>query len=283
MHAHRQEFRITTMARVLGASRSHFYEWCKQQVSSSLRQQKRAALDARVKAEFHQKKQRDGSPRLAKAFAEAGAPVNRKTIAASLRRQGLFAKAAKKFKATTNSKHNLPVAPNLFSQNFSAENPNEKWVGDITYLWTEEGWMYLATVIDLFSRKVVGWSMSERMAATLVCDALKMALWRRKMPQGVIFHSDRGSQYCSREFQQLIIKSKLRSSMSAKGNCYDNACAESFFHSLKVEAIHGEKFQLRAQLRRAVFEYIEVDYNRTRLHSANGFISPEAFEAKTAA
>lgn len=200
-----------------------------------------------------------------------------------MKRQNLRAKAAKKFKATTNSKHNLPVAPNLLQQDFSATAPNQKWVGDITYLWTDEGWLYLAVVIDLYSRLVVGWAMSERMTADLVCQALHTALWRRRMPKGVIVHSDRGSQYCSAQYQQLLTKHALVCSMSAKGNCYDNACAESFFHTMKVETIHGERFQTREVMRQTVFEYIEVDYNRNRRHSANGSISPMAFEAKKAA
>jgi len=204
-------------------------------------------------------------------------------FASSLQRQGLRAKAAKKFKATTNSKHNLPVAPNLLQQDFIAAAPNQKYVGDITYLWTEEGWLYLAVVIDLYARLVVGWVMSERMTAQLACDALQMAQWRRHKPVGVIVHSDPGSQYCSGDYQRLIKEHDLLCSMSAKGNCYDNACAESFFHSLKVEAIHEERFMTRDEMRQAAFEYIEVDYNRTRRHSANGFISPEAFEAKQVA
>ena len=224
-------------------------------------------------------KKRKGSPRLTRDLAKQGHHYDRKTVATSMKRQGLRAKAAKKFKATTNSKHNLPVAPNLLQQNFTAQAPNQKWVSDITYLWTGEGWLYLAVVIDLFSRLVVGWALAERMTADLVCQALQMALWRRKMPTGVIVHSDRGSQYCSAAYQQLLTGHQLLCSMSAKGNCYDNACAESFFHTLKVEAIHGEQFSTREEMRIAVFEYIEIDYNRTRDHSANGYLSPEAFEA----
>ena len=186
-------------------------------------------------------------------------------------------------KAATNSKHNLPVAPNLLEQDFTATAPNQKYVGDIIYLWTDEGWLYLATIIDLYSRLVLGWSMSERMTAQLVCDALKMALWRRHMPINVIVHSDRGSQYCSGAYQKLLDEHGLICSMSGKGNCYDNGCAESFFHSLKVEAIHGERFVTREEMRQTVFGYIEVDYNRTRRHSANGYISPEAFEVKNVA
>ena len=204
-------------------------------------------------------------------------------MARSLQRQGLRAKAARRFKATTDSNHNLPVAANLLAQDFTAATPNAKWVADITYLWSEEGWLYLAVVLDLYSRKVVGWAMSERMTASLVCDALTMALWRRQRPRGVIVHTDRGSQYCSKAYQALLAKHDLACSMSGKGNCYDNAVAESFFHSLKVELIHGQRFHHRHTLRQEVFEYIEVDYNRTRRHSALDYISPEAFEAAQAA
>jgi putative transposase len=232
---------------------------------------------------FAARKGRCGSPTLTRDLRDVGQPYNRKTVAASQQRQGLRAKAAKKFKATTNSKHTLPVAPNLLQQDFTAQVANQKWVGDITYLWTDEGWLYLAVLIDLYSRRVVGWAMAERMTAELVCAALTMALWRRRMPKGVIVHSDRGSQYCSKDYQTLIRRHELLCSMSAKGNCYDNAVAESFFHTLQVEVIHGERFPTRALMRQTVFEYIEVDYNRTRRHSANGYISPEAFEAQQVA
>ena len=199
-------------------------------------------------------------------------------MAQSLCRQDLRAKAAKKFKATTNSNHALPVAENLLKQDFTAQHPNRVWVGDITYIGTDEGWLYLAVVLDLYSRKVVGWSMSERMTATLVCDALTMALFARKRPRGVIVHTDRGSQYCSKEHRKLLDDNGLVASMSAKGNCYDNAAMESWNHSLKVEAIHGERFATREAAKAHVFEYIEVDYNRTRLHSTLGYLSPEEFE-----
>jgi transposase InsO family protein len=283
MAEHEGTFRVSAMSRVLQVSRSGFYAWCKRQSQPSPRQQRRKRLDKVVKEAFDARKGRSGSPRLVLDLADEGHQHDRKTVAASMRRQGLRAKAAKKFKATTNSKHNLPVAPNLLNQDFTATAPNQKYVGDITYLWTDEGWLYLAIVIDLYSRLVVGWAMSKRMTAQLACDALQMALWRRRMPTGVIVHSDRGSQYCSGAYQALIKKHGLLCSMSAKGNCYDNACAESFFHSLKVEAIHGERFATRDEMRKTVFEYIEVEYNRNRRHSANGFISPEAFEAKNVA
>lgn len=280
MQANRSEFTVSAMCRVLEVSSSGFYDWLGRRERPSAKQRFQAVLDEQVATIFASRKGRYGAPRITLDLADLGTPYNVKTVQASQQRQGLYARAARKFKATTNSKHNLPVAPNLLQQDFSADAANQKWVGDITYLWTDEGWLYLAVMIDLYSRAVVGWSMSERMTATLVCDALKMALWRRKLPTGVIVHSDRGSQYCSNEYQKLINHHQLKCSMSAKGNCYDNACAESFFHSMKVEAIHGERFTTRAAMKQTIFEYIEVDYNRTRRHSANGYISPEAFEAK---
>lgn len=283
MHTHSGTFRISAMCRALDVSRSGFYGWRHRQQNPSPRQQRQARLDQQVTDAFAARKGRSGSPGLTRDLHDQGFSYNRKTVAASLQRQGLRAKAAKKYKATTNSKHDLSVAPNLLQQDFSSPAPNRKWVSDITYLWTDEGWLYLAVVIDLFSRMVVGWAMAERMTADLTCQALQMALWRRRMPKGVIVHSDRGSQYCSAKYQGLLAKHELICSMSAKGNCYDNACAESFFHTLKVEVIHGERFATRQQMRLTVFEYIEVDYNRSRRHSANGYLSPEAVEAKLVA
>ncbi|MBY6112819.1 IS3 family transposase, partial [Halomonas sp. DP1Y21-3] len=274
---HRQAFSIQRMCAFLGVARSGYYAWRLRGGVPSPRRRRQALTDQRVAQAFEQGKGRSGAPRLTHDLNDAGVAICLNTVAASLRRQNLRAKAARKFKATTNSRHGLPVAPNLLEQDFSATAPNQKWVGDITYLATGEGWLYLAVLIDLYSRKVIGWAMSERMTADLVGDALQMALWSRKMPKGVIVHSDRGSQYCSSLYRSLLTRHDLRCSMSAKGNCYDNACAESFFHSLKVEAIHGERLTTRETMRRQVFEDIELDYNRQRRHSAIGMISPEAF------
>ena len=278
MLAHKSEFHLSVMCSVLNVSRSGFYYWLNRSEKITPRQQEQQRLDEHVADAFQLEKGRSGARRLIHRLIKQGHDYNRKTVAASLKRQGLRAKAARKFKATTYSKHNLPVAENVLQQNFHAEQPNQKWAGDITYLWTDEGWLYLAVVIDLYSRKVIGWSMSERMTARLVCDALQMALFRRKRPKNVIVHSDRGSQYCSHDYQTLLRANQLICSMSAKGCCYDNACSESFFHSLKVEAIHGETFETRAQMRETVFEYIEVDYNRQRMHSYLDYLSPEEFE-----
>jgi transposase InsO family protein len=204
--------------------------------------------------------------------------VGKNRVADIMRKKGLRAKGAKKFKATTNSNHKLPVAPNVLEQNFEATKPNQKWVTDITYISTDEGWLYLAVVLDLYSRMVVGWAMSERMTASLVCNALQMALWRRKRPCKVIVHSDRGVQYCSREYQALLLKHELICSMSKKGDCFDNAAMESWNGSLKVEAIHGERFRTRSEAKDHVFDYIDVYYNRQRLHSKLGYLTPVEFE-----
>ena len=273
-------FSISMMARVLLVSRSGYYSWLDNREVICWRMQQREMIDALVKAAFVAGKGRYGAERIFHDLAEQDNPLDIKTINKSLKRQGLIAKAAKLFKVTTDSNHALPVAPNVLERNFSAHQPNEKWVTDITYIQTTEGWLYLAVMIDLYSRKIVGWSMSRNIDAQLVCDALMMALWRRKFPQGVIVHSDRGSQYASHAFRDLLKKYSLTQSMSRKGDCWDNACAESFFHSLKVELIHGEPLQNGKQTRESICEYIEVDYNRYRRHSAIGFISPERFEAR---
>ncbi|EOI5917256.1 MULTISPECIES: IS3 family transposase [Enterobacterales] len=271
---HRAEFSVKAICRVLRVARSGWYAWRLRRQQITPRQQFRLVCDTAVRQAFTEAKQRYGAPRLADELPE----YNVKTIAASLRRQGLRAKAARKFSPVRYREHGLPVSENLLKQDFYASGPNQKWAGDITYLRTDEGWLYLAVVIDLWSRAVIGWSMSSRMTAQLACDALQMALWRRKRPENVIVHTDRGGQYCSADYQALLKRHNLHGSMSAKGCCYDNACAESFFHSLKVECIHGERLISREIMRMTVFNYIECDYNRWRRHSACGGLSPEQFE-----
>lgn len=267
---------VSLMCRALEVSRSGFNAWHRRAPSS--RAQRRAQLDVQVQDAFVTARRREGAQRLSRALKQG-----RRQVADSLRRQGLRAKAARRYKATTNSRHNLPVAENLLKQDFRTERPNHAWVSDITYIQTDEGWMYLAVVLDLYSRKIVGWAMESRMTAALVCDALLMALFRRKFPRGVIVHSDRGSQYCSKEHRGLLDNYGLVSSMSAKGNCYDNAAMESWNHSLKVEAIHGERFATRDQAKAEVFDYIEVYYNRSRLHSTLGYLSPDQYELQNIA
>ena len=268
------------MALVLKVSRSGYYHWRKYGQIPCQRARNTAARDVKINKIFEDSKARYGATRIQKDLDDDEAHASIKTISDSMRRQGLVAKAARKFKVTTDSDHALPIADNLLDRDFTADAPNQKWVQDITYLWTNEGWLYLAVVIDLYSRSVVGWSMNKRMKASLVTDALTMALFRRGFPHDVLLHSDRGSQYCAHAYRNLAKKYNLRLSMSRKGNCWDNAVAESFFHSLKVEAIQYEPIMNHDEMRTAVFEYIEVDYNRTRRHSANGYVSPFNFEQK---
>lgn len=283
MLEHQHRFRLQRMAELFGVSRSGYYEWRRTGQELTPKARRQAILDKKISAAFLLSKQRDGARRIRAALAEQGQSVDLKTVFNSMKRQGLRAKAARKFKVTTDSNHQHPVAPNLLEQQFQSDAPNQKWVGDITYLQTIEGWLYLAVVIDLYSRAVVGWSMSSRMTAELTCDALNMAVLRRGKPKGVITHSDRGSQYCSTSYRELIAKHQLTQSMSRKGNCWDNAVAESFFHTLKVELLKDEPLTDRNTLKQQVFEYIEVDYNKTRRHSSNGYLSPENYEMKNIA
>jgi putative transposase len=275
------QFPIRMMCKLLLVSPSGYYDWLSR--IPSLREQENATLSLKIKAIFDDERARVGAKRISMRLKAQGASVGRHRVARIMRTHGWRAKAARKYKATTNSNHDLPVSPNLLQQNFAASRPNEKYVSDITYVWTEEGWLYVAVVMDLYSRMIVGWSMSERMTSKLVIDALQMALWRRKMPQGVIVHSDRGSQYCSQDYQALLAKHKLICSMSKRGDCYDNAAMESWNHSFKVEAIHGEKFATRAEVKDHIFDYIDVYYNRKRLHSRLGYLSPIYFEAQMVA
>lgn len=276
-----KQFPVRLMCRILLVSPSGFYDWRDRPASKC--EQKNIKLADEIKKSFDEQKSRAGAKRITLRLREKGVKVGRHRVARIMRKNGWRAKAAKKYKATTNSNHKLPVASNLLQQNFNALKPNEKWVSDITYIWTNEGWLYLAAVMDLYSRKLIGWALSDRMTAILTIDALQMALWRRKMPKDVIVHSDRGVQYCSNAYQQIMSKYGLICSMSKRGDCYDNAAMESWNHSFKVEAIHGEKFLTRDDAKRHVFEYIEVYYNRSRLHSKLGYLSPEGFEAKMVA
>lgn len=278
---HEGEHAVAHMCRLLEVSRSGYYDWRTREPSARVRAD--SLLVDEIRRLYKENKGRAGSPRITEQLRTEGQSVGMNRVARLMRAEELRAKAARKYKATTNSNHNLPVAQNLLEQDFTATVPNQKWVSDITYIATDEGWLYLAVVLDLYSRIVVGWAMSERMTAALVCDALHMALWRRKRPEDVIVHSDRGSQYCSGDYQKLLKDNGLVCSMSKKGDCYDNAAMESWNHSLKVEAIHGERFVTRQAAKEQVFEYIEVYYNRRRLHSRLGYLSPEEFEARNVA
>jgi putative transposase len=219
-----------------------------------------------------------GSRRMSKALKAEGFAVGRFRARSLMKKAGLEVKRPKRFKKTTDSRHQLPVAPNLLNQQFQVDQPNQVWCGDITYLWTLEGWLYLAVIIDLYSRKVVGWALSSRLTTPLVLEALRMAYWRRKPAQGLIHHSDRGSQYAAHDYQGQLKTFGLIPSMSRKGDCYDNAVVESFFHTLKTELIGDQVYTTREEARRAVIDYIEMFYNSRRLHSFLGYASPNDFE-----
>jgi putative transposase len=274
----RDEFALPMMCRVLSVSRSGYYQWTTHVPSA--REINNAVLDEEIKFIHQQEKSRVGAPRVTARLRRNGRRVSRKRVAKRMWRMGLRAKAARKFKATTNSNHRLPVAANLLQQDFTAAAKNQKWVSDITYIWTAEGWLYLAAIMDVYSRKIVGWAMRDQMTTSLVSDALKMAWWRCQRVRGVIVHSDRGSQYCSHEYQAQLKRYGMICSMSKRGDCYDNAMMESWNHTFKVEAIHGERFATREMARAAIFEYIDVYYNRIRLHSRLGYQSPVMFETQ---
>jgi len=259
-------------------SRSGFYSWEKR--DKSVRDQERERLIPRVKEIHKTSRETYGSRRIAKELEATGTRCGKHKAGTLMKLAGVEAKQRKKFKATTNSKHSLPVAPNILQRQFTVSKQDLAWVGDITYIWTTEGWLYLAIVIDLYSRRVVGWSINKRMTKQLVKDALIMAIWRRKPAPGLIFHSDRGSQYCSREFQKLIKNYGIRSSMSRKGDCWDNAVAESFFGTLKLELVFREKYVTRDQARRSIVDYIEMFYNSNRRHSYLDYISPMEYETQ---
>lgn len=256
--------------------RSGYYAWLKRKPSKQALSNEE--LDKKIINIFNRHSSRYGHPRITDELHDNGEKCGKNRVFRRMRHLGLRAKGKKKFKVTTDSNHNLPVAANLLNRDFSTTAPNQKWVSDITYIWTDEGWLYLATVIDLYSRAVIGWSIQPTMTRELVCDALMMALWRRGFPRNVLCHSDRGSQYCSEDYQKMLKAYGLICSMSRKGNCWDNAIAESFFHSIKIELIYTERYATREVAKQSVFQYIEVYYNRVRRHSAIGSIAPEVFE-----
>ena len=277
MQNHRQEFKITLMCRILNVSKTQYYAWLKRVDSS--REKENKVLKVHIMSLFERSKRTYGTRRLKKALSHLGFIVSRRRIRYLMQELGLRCKTKKRFKATTDSNHNYPVSPNLLNRKFTVHRPDTHYVGDITYIPTDQGWLYLAVVIDLYSRKVVGWAMSNRMKAALVNDALLMALWSRKPKRGLLWHTDRGSQYCSDSHRKIIKAHGIKQSMSRKGNCWDNSVAESFFHSLKTELVYQNKFNTREQARREIFRYISVFYNRQRLHSTNGYLSPDQYES----
>ncbi len=264
------------MCRTLEVSRSGYYQWLKRPPSAHA--QKDQELSARIVNHFEANRQVYGTRRLKDCLAEEGEVVSRRRIGRLMSEQALEVRTRRKFKATTDSSHGQAVAPNVLDRQFDVLEPDTAYAGDITYIWTSEGWLSLAVVLDLFSRAVVGWSMSSRLQAQLVTKALQMALDQRQPQPGLIMHTDRGSQYVADAYLQLLHHHGITASMSRKGNCWDNAVAESFFHTLKTECVYLESFETREQAQGVIFDYIEVFYNRQRRHSANGNRAPMVYE-----
>ena len=276
--ANLQSFAIRTVCEVLEVSVSGYYAWLKRPESCHV--VRRRELAEKIKVVYQNNRRVYGSPRVYNELKAQGELVCQNTVARVMREHQITPKTRPRFiPRTTDSNHLQPVAPNRLDRQFKAELPNQKWVVDITYIPTDQGWLYLAGVMDLCSRKIVGWSMAEHLKTDLVHDALTMAIARRGPHPGLLHHSDRGVQYASEAYRHLLDLHGMESSMSAKGDCWDNACAESFWATLKKELIHHQQYATREEARQSIFEYIEVFYNRQRLHSSLGYKSPEAFEA----
>ncbi len=276
IEAHRNMFPVTVMCRVLEVSTSGYYAWRHRPESERARANRE--LVAQIRASSKKGRGTYGSPRIFSDLRAKGIACSLNRVARLMRSEGIHARRRRKFRVTTDSRHNRPVAENKLARAFTVAQVNTVWLGDITYIWTLEGWLYLAIVLDLCSRRIVGWSMDKRIKTSLVTSALEMALERQCPSAGLMFHSDRGSQYASAEYQALLKRNGIDCSMSRKGNCWDNAPAESVFSSLKMELIYDRKYLTRASARHEVFEYIEVFYNRVRRHSALDYVSPAEFE-----
>lgn len=264
------------MCKVLKVSTSGYYKWLHRKPSAQ--ELRRKKLKRRVRYYYFHFKRRAGSPTITAALRAEGHKVSSKTVSRLMKEMGLKSITVRKYKATTNSNHTMPVFDNILDQNFHVDAPNKVWVTDITYIGTGEGWLYLASVMDLFSRKIVGWSLGARMTRELVIDALDQAYHRQKPSPGLIHHSDRGSQYASEQYRERLTTYKMIGSMSRKGNCYDNACIESFHSTLKKELVYQTKFRSRKQAEKELYTYIEFDYNRLRLHSTLGYKTAHQFE-----
>jgi putative transposase len=264
------------MCRVLSVSRAGFYAWRKRPESQRKHDDKRFLTI--IKDRFKKSRRTYGYRRIHDDFVDLNEPCGKHRIARIMNENNIRPKTKRKFKVTTDSKHNKPIHGNHLNRQFNADEPNQRWSSDITYIPTVEGWLYLAVVMDLYSRKIIGWSMSDRMKESLVIDALKMALFRRKIKSNALLHSDRGSQYASDNFQQLLRDNRIKCSMSRSGDCWDNAATESFFHTLKTECVYHEKYLTREEAKKSIFDYMEVFYNRQRKHSFLGYKSPEQYE-----
>lgn len=275
---HRAQYPVKLMCQVLEVARSGYYAWRNRPLSA--RKMADRLLLRQIKAIFAQSRETYGSQRIQAELAEQGIRCGRKRVARLMRTDGLRPKTVRRFRVvTTDSNHTLAIAPNRLNQEFTADQGDKIWLTDITYVPTAQGWLYLAVVLDLYSRRIVGWAMRDSLHRQLVIEALQMAITARKPTPGLLHHSDRGSQYASDDYQALLTQADMVGSMSRKGNCYDNAPLESFFGTLKNELVFHQQYATRAQARLDIFEYIEVFYNRVRRHSALGYKSPINFEA----
>jgi len=274
--AEKKAYPISLLCTVLQVTRSGYYSWRTR--GKSARQCEYDKLIPVVQEAHRISKGTYGTRRISGEIVAHGASCGRDKARTLMKLADVSAKQKRKFKVTTDSKHNLPVAPNLLNREFTVEEPDRVYVSDITYIWTNEGWLYLAIVLDLYSRQIVGWSLSNRMGRKLIMDALRMAVGRRQPAPGLLFHSDRGSQYCSDDFQEMLKTHEMVSSMSRKGNCWDNSVAESFFGSLKTERVFFTNYVTRDEAKKDIVDYIEMFYNCRRRHSYLGNISPREFE-----
>jgi transposase InsO family protein len=273
---HRETFKVGRMCKLLKVSRSRYYAWLKRPESSRSRENRR--LEDKIRVLHNASHGIYGSPRIHRDLVDDGIRCGKNRVARIMREAGIRSRTKRKFRATTNSKHNLPVAPNLLNQDFTAKAQDRAWVGDITYILTEEGWLYLAVLLDLYNREVVGWAASSRITRQLSIDALQMALGKRNPDQGLLHHTDRGSQYASGDYQKVLKEHGMICSMSRKGNCYDNAVAESFFGRLKSEWVNHQRYLSRTEAIQSLFYYIEIFYNRKRRHSSINYVTPQEYE-----
>jgi transposase InsO family protein len=276
IHAEKACFPVAALCRILGVSRQGYYAFAKRPASPRVLAD--VALRERVRAVHEESDARYGSPRVLRELQRQGVRVGKRRVEKVMRSMGLAARMPRRFRVTTAANPSHPVEPNVLDRDFTAERPDERWVTDITYVWTDEGWLYLAVILDLFSRAVVGWALDTTLSTRLPLAALDMAVRRRRPSAGLLHHSDRGCQYTSRDYREALGKLGVTVSMSRTGNCWDNAVAESFFATLKTELVYRQRWANRLDVRQAVFEYIEAFYNRRRLHSSLGYRTPAEVE-----
>lgn len=279
IEAHTDEHSVVKMCEVLGASTSGYYKWKGKQLQGETeREKKKAEIKRMINKSYYENYGTYGSPRIHDDLIEWGYHVSQKTVARYMKEMGLKAIPEEKYVVTTDSNHDMTIYPNVLNRQFDVDTPNTVWVADITYIWTVEGWLYLASIMDLFSRKIVGWNLGPTMKKELTIEALKMSMATRQPDDGLIHHSDRGSQYCSKNYIQELNEANIQISMSKKGDPYDNACIESFHATIKKELIYRFRFETRAEAARAINHYISHRYNERRKHSKLGYLSPNNFE-----